>query len=66
MNKAVNAVEVCGARPRAQIRVEGVEPVPSETPIVQLHAVNTLGPEVIEILAVGLPSLHYILQFYCF
>ncbi len=62
MNKAVNAVEVCGARPRAQIRVEGVETVPSETSTGQLHTVDTLGPEVIEILAVGLSSV----QFYCF
>ncbi len=46
----------------AQIRVEGVEPVPSETSTVQLHTVNTLDPEVIEILAVGLSSV----QFYCF
>ncbi len=49
-------------RDRAQIRVEGVEPVPSETSTVQLHTVNTLGPEVIEKLAVGLSSV----QFYCF
>ncbi len=50
----------------AQIRVEGVEPVPSATPTALLHTVNTLGPEVIEILAVSLPLVHYILLFYCF
>lgn len=65
MNKAEKAVEVCGARQRAQIRVEGVETVPSATSIVQLLAASTLGPEVIEKLAESLPSLHAI-YFYFF
>lgn len=35
MEKYVNAVEVCGVRQRSQSRVEGVETVPSATPILQ-------------------------------
>ncbi len=49
MEKDVNAVEVSGERQRAQSRKEGVETVPSATPILQLQAVRTaLGPESID------------------
>ncbi len=58
VNKAEKAVEVCGARQRAQIRVEGVETVPSATSIVQLLAASTLGPEIIERFAESLPLVH--------
>ncbi|KAI2661136.1 Tyrosine--tRNA ligase [Labeo rohita] len=51
------SVEVCGARQRAQSRVEGVETVPSATPRLQLQAVRTaLGPKDIERLSQSLPS----------
>lgn len=59
MEKDVNAVEVCGARQRAQSRVEGVETVPSATPILQVQVVHTaLGPKAIERLAESLPLVH--------
>ncbi|XP_051759454.1 uncharacterized protein LOC127517609 [Ctenopharyngodon idella] len=61
MDKDVNAVEVCGARQKAQSRVKGVGAVPSVTPILQLQAFSTaLGPEDIERLAESLPSVHRI------
>ncbi|KAI2645135.1 Gag polyprotein [Labeo rohita] len=51
------SVEVCGARQRAQSRVEGVETLPSATPILQLQALHTaLGPKDIERLSQSLPS----------
>ncbi|KAI2643862.1 Gag-Pol polyprotein [Labeo rohita] len=54
---AAISVEVCGARQSAQSRVEGVETVPSVTPILQLQAVHTaLGPKDIERLSQSLPS----------
>ncbi|KAI2655653.1 Metabotropic glutamate receptor 6 [Labeo rohita] len=54
---AAISVEICGARQRAQSRVEGVETVPSATPILQLQAVHTaLGPKDIEGLSQSLPS----------
>ncbi|XDV22716.1 hypothetical protein PO909_027562 [Leuciscus waleckii] len=53
--KDVNAVEVCGARQKAQNRGKGVDPVPSATPI---QAVKTsLGPKDIERLVESLPSV---------
>ncbi|KAI2649144.1 hypothetical protein H4Q32_020360 [Labeo rohita] len=56
---ATISVEGCGARQRAQSRVEGVETVPSATPIFQLQAVHpVLGPEDIERLSQSLPSAH--------
>ncbi|KAI2661093.1 Gag polyprotein [Labeo rohita] len=54
---ATISVEVCGARQRAQSRVEGVETVPSATPRLQLQAAHTaLGPKDIERLSQSLPS----------
>ncbi|KAI2647052.1 Gag polyprotein [Labeo rohita] len=51
------SVKVCGARQRAQSRVEGVETLPSATPILQLQALHTaLGPKDIERLSQSLPS----------
>lgn len=59
MDKDVNAVEVCGARQKAQSRVKGVDALPPVTPILQLQAVSTtLGPDTIERLAESLPSVH--------
>lgn len=55
--KDVNAVEVCGARQKAQSRGKGVDPVPSATPILQSQAMNTaLCPKDIERISQSLPS----------
>ena len=58
IDKDVNAVEVCGARQKAQSRAKGVDPVLSTTPILQLQAVKlSLGPKDIERIVESLPSV---------